>query len=305
MTKKDVICDIISRYKHDLDAEGAAISKRRLWYILKPKFAAADLSGITHQGKLVQPITNPDYNKHFNAMAEAGAIDDTFIQDSSRTMEAGVRVPHIIIAAEKKTIEPTAINLARKLGCSCYITGGFSSVYAARKMVEMVGKGVVVLMMSDYDKSGYEIQETVSKHFNGCEVHRALITPDQIPADRLDEYFDESPTLGKHYELDVLNIHELADVFMANIPDHITAEIEAAYEEVLHSEIEDHHVEAAINNHPDVIALEQQLMQLRESLQKEYESAFVEADPITIHPFDVANMYTDNITFNVADWEPE
>ncbi len=303
MKKKDVICDIIKAYRHDTDAEGEAISKRRLWYILKPQFANIDLTNIFHQGKPVQPITNADYNKHFNTLAEDGEIDDIFIRDNSRTIVVGERLPHIIIAAEKKTIEPTALNLAEKLGCSCYIAGGFSSIYAAKKMMEETGNDVVVLMMSDYDKAGYEIQNTVSKHFNGCEVHRALITPEQIPEDRKDEFFAESVKLGKHYELDVLNIHELADTFLTNIPEHIAVEIKEAYEVEHRTRIQYWRVQREVDANEELQALRAQVEALETALTEKYESAFMEADPITFSPFNTEDIYNETVDYNIKEWK--
>ncbi len=339
-SKKDLICDIVKAYRHDAEAEGEMITKRRLWYILKPQFARLPsysaqkidkkknpmfdeygkpimgtyLTGHFHKGVPVLAVNNADFNKHFNELAEADEVDDTFIKDNSRTTAIGTRLPRIIIASEKATIEDTALELAEKFGCSCYIAGGFSSIYAARNMTEEIeyvmggydpNRRIVVIVMSDYDPSGFHIQDTIKKHFKNCDVHRALITPEQIPADRIDEYFAESDELGRHYELDVLNIHELADAFINSIPSHLADEIKKFYKSEQEQIIQGIVVLGAVVNTPEVRALREQIRELETKLTEEYECTFLETDPIRFDYFDTHDIYRDTVNYTVADWLPE
>ncbi len=268
-TKNEVICDIIRAYQHNYDAEGGAITKRRLWYILKPKFRALPsyivkeldaktgktkeveyLKDMYHHGKPIQVISNADYSKYYNALAKNGEIDDTYISDNSRVMNVGSSLPKIIIAVEKSTVDTVVLGIAEQLGCSCYIAKGFSSIYAAKKLLNGIeltepyqieasmefgeleytnyhgqpsDSPVIVLNMTDYDKSGLEISDTISDHFSSQEHHRVLLEPSQIPPEMEDQYFTTTDKkVGKAYELDVLNIHQLKDIFLESIPPHIS-----------------------------------------------------------------------------------
>ncbi len=304
MNKVNIVKDIIRSYEHDSGAEGDNISKRRLWYILKPKFLSADLAGIIHKGVQVKPISNADYNKYYNELAELGEIDDTYISDNSRTTLIGELLPHIVIAAEKATVATTAMNLAEKFGCSCYIAGGFSSIYAAKGMMEEIDEDIVVLVMSDYDKSGLEIVDTIANHFDGCEIHRALITPEQVPANKIEEYFkDNDPVVGKAYELDVLNIHELEEVFLQSIPNHIEQVIVDAYTDDQIYKITEECVWEAVADNDEVAALQNQLETLQSELYYKYKPAFLEAEPITFRPFNSTDIYDETVEYSVADWK--
>ena len=307
MTKKSIVEDILRAYRHDYEAEGNAISKRRLWYILKPLFVAEKMSGITHKGKPVGSITNQDFNKCFNFLAatEEGFKDD-YISDNSRITVVGERLPHIIIAAEKKTIDTTALALAERFGCSCYIAGGFSSIYAAKKLTseirETSNKPIVVLMMSDHDKAGYEIVDTVQKHFNDCYTYKTLIYPKQVPADKVDEYFGFSKKYVYHYELDVLNIKQLEAAFLENIPSHISDEIKASYREKLRAETRDTEIKKAVESDADVIAITKKYWEIVNKKEAEYSERFDDADPLSIGSFTVKDLYYDDVIVDVDEW---
>ncbi len=252
-TKSEVVCDILRAYHHDYEAEGDSISKRRLWYILKPTFDKADLSGIINKktGKNVIPITNADYNKQFNILAKSSEIDDTYISDNSRTVKVGRLLPMIVLAVEKSTVDTAVLKLADDLGISCYIAKGFSSIYAAKKLKAQMDAALdfepyeltsqiftnpewynryysepeetdlMVLNMTDYDKSGMEISDTIDNHFNADEAYRVLLNLSQVPADKIGEYFDINADGTRAYELDILNIHQLRDIFLESIPAHV------------------------------------------------------------------------------------
>ncbi len=270
ITKSTLIRDIILNYEHDYDAEGGAITKRRLWYILKPKFAAIPfyvaiektkdgkdikvkyLENVYRGKKPVQVISNANYSKYYNDLAKAGEIDDTYVSDNSRTMAVGSKLPKIVIAVEKSTVDTVVLKLAESLGCSCYIAKGFSSVYAAKKLKQQmlidepyqlgaeitvwdelvyteypyderaIDTPLIVLNITDYDKSGFEISDTIANHFDADEHHRVLLTKEQIPIDKIDDYFaTDDKKVGKSYELDILNIHQLKETFLDSIPAHI------------------------------------------------------------------------------------
>ncbi len=315
MNKRELVDSIIMNYVHDYSAEGATISKRRLWYILKPVFAkvpshtvdgALCLIGIFHKGKPVQPINNADFNKRFNALAEDGLIDDTFIGDNSRITILGEHLPHIIIVAEKKTIETTVKALADKLGVSAYIAGGFSSIYAAKGLAESISevtnKPITLITMTDYDIHGFNIDSTVAEHFKNPDSYRALLDPNQIPADKRNEWFDESAELGKHYELDVLNVHQLADTFMDALPFHIADEIRNYHMELKEQEIKQEQIDTAIYYDDEVTALRDKLLALQEEKRELYEARFLEVRPVTIYPFSVQELYHDEVEIEIEDW---
>ncbi len=260
-TKSDLIRSTLLNYEHDYDAEGDAISKRRLWYIIRPIYAKLPTykkekveyyRDITNYGKPVKIVTSAEQSAYFNNLAKADLLDDTYISDNSRIMKVGERLPYIVIAVEKSTVDKAVLALAEHLGCSCYIAKGFSSIYAAKKLMGMMEEDeqyqieaeinwvneleytqypwderaiktpLIVLNMTDYDKSGLEIHNTIAKHFNADEAHRVLLKPEQIPIDKIDEYFKtDDKKVGKAYELDVLNIHQLEKIFLDNIPQHI------------------------------------------------------------------------------------
>ncbi len=319
ITKKEVVCDIIRAYQHDWHTEGK-ISKRRLWYILKPQFAAANLDGILHKGKQVQPISNEDYNKQFNDLARDGEIDDTFILDNSRVMNVGLWMPHIILVSEKKTIENTVRTLADRLGCSMYIAGGFSSIYGAKKLEDMIRYGteetagsnepLTILTLTDYDKSGHEISETVEDHFTDPWVYRVLLKVGQIPPGKEDQYFDVVPFYGKTYELDILNTHQLVEVFLNHVPEEVADEIKEHYESRCHSEAKRIAIENAIWEDKNFLVLQDQILsiqkelsQLEGKLQQEFDEQFDDADPIVTNDFTINDVYDQNTVCEVAgEW---
>ncbi len=316
MTKKQIVTDILKEYEHDWYTEGR-ISKRRLWYILKPKFAAADLTGIFSKGKPVQPITNDDYNKYFNILAEAGEIDDTYILDNSRIMEVGDRLSHIVITSEKKTIEGTARRIADRLGCSMYIAGGFSSIYAAKKLEAQIRdqfnhKPITILTITDHDKSGYEISDTVRRHFGTENIHRILLKIDQVPDDRIDQFFDIDKNLGKTYELDILNVHELIEVFLSHIPSGVESEIKRSYLRKCIEDIREEEIRDAINDDEEVISISKQidyldneLEEVRSSLHKKYSALFDKEKPVRSRLFDLRDVYESVRICTVKTWRPQ
>ncbi len=364
-TKIAIMSKIIMDYRHDYEAEGSAISKRRLWYILKPAFfrlpsyevaevrlltqvkknptfkkqikamladgtiTKADLKDDTktvtvmvkymkdvlHNGKPVQMPTNADYNKHFNTLADDGLIDDTFIMDNSRTMNVGSCLPKIIICAEKSTIDTSAIRLARDLGVSVYMARGFSSIYAAKKLLNEVeaslnfepyditdeilndehsffdpyrkydseakDSDIIVLNLTDLDKSGEHISDTIANHFGADEHHRVLLEASQIPEDKIGDYFNIREDGTKDYELDILNIHQLREIFLDNIPEHIANMI--LEKNVLDYNMvhRDREVPRAINKDDAVVAIDDVINTLQEekdSLEEEYREQIEEIE---------------------------
>jgi hypothetical protein len=259
MSRAERTRNIIKGYQHDVETEGETITKRRLWYILKPK-----LKDLWDDKAMFKKNGNAEFNNTFNQLAEKGLIDDTYIEDNSRTMQLGSHYPHIIIATEKDTITPVAKEIANVCGFSLYVSGGQSSIYGAKKLLKMIGRSVVVLSLTDYDPHGFSISDTLSIHFNTNSIIRLLINPDQVPADRIEDTFNYCDKYGGHYELDVLNIHQLKDTFVDGMGEmyekHLGEMVKAKIKgETLHGiKI------AEVNNKPDVIALQKQLDDLKE-----------------------------------------
>lgn len=316
-TKKRIIFEIIRDYEHNYHAEGYAISKRRLWYILKPTFSKATMPVFIQNGEYSRrdPISNQDYNKYYNELANEGIIDDTYIADSSREMGVNTLLPHIILAPEKATIKDTVIRLANSLGCSYYVSSGQSSIYGAKKLIEMVGESgitseeITVLTLTDHDKSGHSISENIGKHFNIRE-YRTLLTPDQVPADRVDEYFDIFPDGTKAYELDVLNIHELKDIFLSSVPEVIANEITDAHSLQKHKDVKENEVidrvyeDDRIKEIDDEIeVLEKKRSELSDTLENYYSELYDEKNPTVVYDFDLHDITQGNINHKTLnDW---
>ena len=315
MNKRELIEAIIRDYQHDYAAEGSSISKRRAWYLLKPKFAQIPsyiqdgveyIEGLFHKGKPVQAVNNADFNKIFNKLAEDGEIDDTFIDDNSRITIVGEHLPHIIIVAEKKTIESTVRALSEKLGVSAYIAGGFSSIYAAKGLAESISEltndDIVLITMTDYDIHGFNIDSTVAEHFKNADSYRVLLDPEQIPEDKVGEWFDESAELGKHYELDVLNIHQLAETFSEALPRHIANEIRDYHMELIADEKKQLEIDTAIYYDDEVTVLRDKLLALQDTKRELYEARFLEVSPVTVYPFSVHELYQGEVEIEIEDW---
>lgn len=318
-TKKAIIYDIIEDYSHDYAAEGNAISKRRLWYILKPSFSKAVMPVYVKKGIYDRrdPITNQDYNRYYNELAEEGIIDDTYIADNSRELAVGTLLPHIVLAPEKATIATTVKRLAESLGCSYYISSGQSSIYGAKKLLDMIvdtafnSEDITVLTLTDHDKSGHSISNNIGKHFDVME-HRTLLTPQQVPEDKLDEWFAEWSDGTKAYELDVLNIHQLKDIFLDAIPEHIADEITEAHKKNLLSNIAEEEIAEAIDNDERIAAIDKQIQELEEDrsdlmeqLEPYYAEMYSAADPVTVDAFNVHDIVDRNITYDIAKWKHE
>ncbi len=328
-TKSEVICDIIRAYQHDYEAEGDSISKRRLWYILKPVFARIpsykaaktdkknnvmlDKNGneievryfknITHQNRPVLTVNNADFSKEFNILAKNGEVDDTFISDNSRSLRVGRLLPMIVLAVEKSTVDTAVLKLADDLGISCYIAKGFSSIYAAKKLKQQIletldiepyeltkeiisepewyykyspeptSTNLVVLNMTDLDKSGIEISNTIDDHFSADEAYRVLLQLSQVPDDKVDEYFDTNADGSRAYELDILNMHQLRDIFLDAMPEHIANIIIEKRQQDINLQKRDRLVPDAIDEDDAVVFIQETIDDLefeRDNIQKEY-----------------------------------
>ena len=262
MSRSKQIREIILNYKHDYEMEGDAITKRRLWYILKPQL-------VKLYPDTKKKNANQDYNRYYNEMAESNLIDDSYIEDGSRYMKVGSTYPHVILAIEKATITDTMENIADVCGFSLYVSGGHSSIYAAKKLMrkiqDVTDQQIDVIVLTDYDKSGIEIAEAMKVHFKTNRVFRLLLTKEQIPADKKSESFGYSPELGYWYELDILNVHRLRE--------YIASELETfadQVEEKLHNEILHDLKLKEVLRTPKVIALSDELEALK---QKEYQDS--------------------------------
>lgn len=314
-TKKKIIFDIIESYNHDYQAEGNAISKRRLWYILKPQFVKAIMPVYIKGGMYYrrEQISNQDYNKHYNDLSKDGIINDTYIADNSRTMGIGSLLPHIILAPEKATIKDTVIRLAEKLQCSYYISGGQSSIYGARKLLDMIDESginsdkIIVLTMTDHDKSGHSISKNIGKHFN-VEEYRTLITPEQIPEDKKEDYFDIFEDGTRAYELDVLNIHQLQDIFLNSVPDNVSdiiyeshkarAERIARENEVIDRVAEDKKILELDNK---ISELEEMKAELTYELEEYYYNMYDNKKPTKIQPFNLHTIVNSVLKYDIED----
>lgn len=325
ITKTEYVREVLLNYEHNWHTEGE-ISLRRLWYILKDKFyqlphfeftetingkpkVVKYLKGFmynyTHNKGWVQMVTSTDLNKHFNYLAKQGLIDDTYISDNSRKMNVGSLVPHIIIIGEKDAIEPPTRTLFEKLGISYYISKGFSSVYGAKKLIKMI-RGVtsnplILLIMTDYDKSGLEIQRTVMDHFGDPESYRMLLNPEHLPEDKLDRFFEEKDG-ERWYELDILNRLELFDTFLKHLPNHVSDQINEGFEKSRRQTIQDIEIEDTIDSDPDVKSLEDELYELRQKLFREYEPRFIEADPIEFSTITPRTIFDREVRHTVGYW---
>ncbi len=315
-TKKAIIYNIISNYEHDYQAEGNAISKRRLWYILKPVFSKSVMPVYKKKGEYFrrEPICNQDYNKYYNELSGEGIIDDTYIADNSREMDVGEMLSHIVIAPEKATIAMTAKSLALNLGCSYYISSGQSSIYGAKKLMKMIdesginSKNIIILTLTDHDKSGHSISENIGKHF-GVMEYRTLLTPEQIPPEKIDEYFDEWEDGAKAYELDILNIHQLQEVFLNAVPDHVSDEITGVHKKEELETIKARELHKAVSEDVKIKRMTKALEKLQQMIfRKEYElrdkysEIYDEADPATVYPFNIHDVVNGNIGHSVATW---
>jgi hypothetical protein len=249
---------ILKAYNHDFEMEGTQITKRRLWYILKPQIIEL------FEDKL-KKNANAEFNRQFNILAEAGEINDSYIQDASREIEVGKIYPQFIFAVEKATVTETIRDIARVCGFSLYVTGGQSSIYAVKKLVglirERTDNAILVMAITDLDKAGEDIARAMKKHFKTDRVYKILLNPAQIPEDKKDEYFDWNEKIGKCYELDILNVHLLRETiakdlqpFSDKIEEKLTKE---TIVNLKHQEVE---------NNPKVIKMQQQLNDLKRQL---------------------------------------
>ncbi len=258
---------------------------------------------ITHQNRPVLTVNNADFSKEFNILAKNGEVDDTFISDNSRTMRVGRLLPMIVLAVEKSTVDTAVLKLADDLGISCYIAKGFSSIYAAKKLKQQIletldiepyeltkeiisepewyykyspeptSTNLVVLNMTDLDKSGIEISNTIDDHFSADEAYRVLLQLSQVPDDKVDEYFDINADGSRAYELDILNMHQLRDIFLDAMPEHIANIIIEKRQQDINLQKRDRLVPDAIDEDDAVVFIQETIDDLefeRDNIQKEY-----------------------------------
>ncbi len=254
---------ILKAYIHDIELEGTQITKRRLWYILKPQI-------IELFNDDVKKNANAEFNRQFNILAESGEIDDSYIQDASREIEVGKIYPHFIFAVEKATVTETIRDIARVCGFSLYVTGGQSSIYAVKKLVGLIRERteneILVMAITDLDKAGEDIARAMKKHFKTDSVYKILLNPEQIPENKKDEYFDWNEKIGNCYELDILNVHLLRETIANKLsPFKYTIKEKLTKETIVnlkHQEVE---------KNPKVIKMENQLKTLKRQLYADTE----------------------------------
>lgn len=218
-------------------------------------------------------------------------------------MSVGTLLPGIILCAEKKTIDTSIIALADSLGCSYYIAGGFSSIYGAKKLMNQISEDITLLILSDYDKAGFEIQSTLHEHFNYPTAYRVLLEPGQVPANKVNQYFRINEDGSKDYELDVLNIHELQEVFLNALPGVLATEIIEAYEPAKKDEIMHIEIIEAISKNEEYAPLLKQLQELHNKLYQGYETRFIEKQPISFEQYSVSDIHYKNVTHTVKNWK--
>lgn len=168
---------------------------------------------------------------------------------------------------------------------------------------------IIVLTMTDHDKSGHSISTNIGKHFDVME-YRTLITPEQIPHDKINEWFDIFEDGTKAYELDVLNIHQLQDIFLQSVPEHVADEIKQAHEAKVHSIARENEIIDRIAEDKQIQTLDEKIAELEEQrteltykLEDYYISIYNEVQPTTVQPFDLHTIVDSRLTYSVkAKW---
>ncbi len=273
----------------------------------KPKIFFQDMIS-KNTGKPTKEVDSKDLNDVFNKMAKEGLIDDSYILDNSRDVEVGRLLPNIILATEKMAVGEVASRLAQDLGISYYNARGFSAIYGAKKLSDRIEVGLdfepyelteeiftvdpffrsgyipeaertktIILSIADWDKGGQLIIKTLSTHFTGdpkyTENHRVILNPEQVPQNKVDDYFKITKDMGKNYQLDILSNKQLRKVFLAHIPQHVADMIIEKNRSDREKTDKEDLIQWAIEKVPEVIEIQDDLDEMKEEkdeIEKEF-----------------------------------
>lgn len=127
---------------------------------------------------------------------------------------------NIIVACEKDTVYSIVEDISDLLGCSCISSKGLCSLGAMEQLIRKIQASkdyplekIILLILSDYDPTGYNIADTLKEHANtilrvlgsDCKViaKRIGIVPEQLTEDEVENnmYTPKKKGMDKWMEL--------------------------------------------------------------------------------------------------------
>lgn len=184
-------------------------SQRNFWYsVVKP--CLDKLGKLSSEDDTEDALTGWDkkLSKYLSEMVSAGYLtyQDIMIFDESRNYNVPLYAfspySNIIVACEKDTIYSIVEDISRLLGCSCISSKGLCSLGAMEQLIRKIQLSkneplteIVLLILSDYDPTGYSIADTLEEHAktilrvlgSDCVVKskRIGILPEQLTDDEI------------------------------------------------------------------------------------------------------------------------
>lgn len=184
-------------------------SQRNFWYsVVKP--CLDKLGKLSFEDDTEDALTGWDkkLSKYLSEMVSAGYLtyQDIMIFDESRNYNVPLYdfspYSNIIVACEKDTIYSIVKDISRLLGCSCISSKGLCSLGAMEQLIRKIQLSkneplteIVLLILSDYDPTGYSIADTLEEHAktilrvlgSDCVVKskRIGIVPEQLTDDEI------------------------------------------------------------------------------------------------------------------------
>ncbi len=321
----DVLLPIFQGYNHDYIGDEGRISQSRFWYNVKhlvlgkeefhqnkdDKWVYSDIyvkSG-KHKGQNMHRTNRYVFGTYFNNAVRKGLVDDSFMTDDSRDMGVGDNIPHIVFIPEKGTVADPTISLAEKLGTSYYISRGQSSIYGAKKMIELIREvteePIILITATDLDKAGENIYNNLTIHFDGAKNYRIMLTMEQVERfSRTDDQYKEDS-----YSLDVLSKKEFRELFMESIPEEIVKEILDVHEFQFIENTREREVTRAVNEDSVLINLNNQLDEIQSliwdrenTLEDDVYEKYDNNAIVKINNLSIKSIYNNAVTYQINKW---
>lgn len=202
-------------------------SQRSFWYsVVKPTLDK--LGKLSVDDETEEALTGWDktLSKYLTELVKEGQLtyQDIMIFDESRNYNVPLYsfspYTNVIVACEKDTIYSVVNDISNLLGCSCISSKGLCSLGAMEQLIRRIQASkdypleeIVLLILSDYDPTGYSIADTLKEHANtilrvlgsDCKViaKRIGIVPEQLTEEEINNnmYTPKKKGIEKWMEL--------------------------------------------------------------------------------------------------------
>ncbi|MBF0258628.1 MAG: hypothetical protein HQK62_07290 [Desulfamplus sp.] len=271
--------------------------QRNFWYMtIKP--ALEKLGQLTESDLTEDALTKWDgeLSRYIGDLSKKEGLTylDLNIEDNSRKLEIPARrfasvslstygyqvaiapYSNLILCSEKDTVFHILSDIASLFGCTCLSGKGQNARAATEKLLRRInidGGQIILLAMTDYDPSGYDISNTFKKQIEEIlpvlgqvaevRIERVGIRPDQLSEDEVEnnKYSPKESNKAqmkrwmnatggingefKGLELDALSPDKIRSIFAASLKKYVETEQYSTF--IKHAYVRKQVLESALN----------------------------------------------------------